>query len=121
MSPTTKGPGFVDGARVVMHALFEGSRALDIRNFEESSSAEVARDLSPQVIALVERAIGVASNILARYENESGAVPSGEHDSNFDLAVDTLLAATGETKVAVTRWPISPSWRWPSCGSAWAG
>lgn len=90
----------MDGTQAVMHALFEGSRGIDIRNFEESSGAEVARGLSPQVSALVERAIGVASNILSRYENESGASPSGEHDSNFDLAVDTLLAASGETKVA---------------------
>lgn len=102
MSPALKAVGFVDGARAVMHAVFEGSRGLDIRNFEEASSEEVVRVLSPQAVALLERAIGVASNILARYDSAGGAGDPGSapDGDNFDLAVDTLLARTGETKVA---------------------
>jgi hypothetical protein len=99
MSPALKVVGFVDTVRAVMHELFEGARRIDIRQFEEERSELVAQHLTPQVVSLLERALSVASNILARYEDVNAAT-AGSGELNFDLAVDNLLAQTGQTKVA---------------------
>lgn len=98
MSPALKVVGFVDAVRAVIHELFASAQKLDIRGFEESSSAQVARELSGEVASLVERAIGVASNILTRYE--AASTGAANEDVNFELAVDQLLAKSGQTKVA---------------------
>ncbi|MDP1829337.1 MAG: hypothetical protein Q8L48_39090 [Archangium sp.] len=99
MSPALKGVGFVDAVRTVMHELFEAARGIDIRQFEEERGELIAQHLSPQVVSLLERAISVASNILARYEDVNAAA-AGNGELNFDLAVDNLLAQTGHPKVA---------------------
>lgn len=82
-----------------MHELFSAAQGIDIRQYEEAQSEVVAREFSPRVVSLLERAISAAGSILSRYEDASGGGQASD-SSNFDLAVDTLLAQSGQSKVA---------------------
>lgn len=96
------GPEFSEGARGAMLGLFEAARAIDIRHFEEASSAEVAGNLSSRVSSVVERAIELAASILEAYDTpRTSSSPSQlTAELNFELAIDTVLSSDGEQKIA---------------------
>jgi hypothetical protein len=103
MSAAVKtGREFSDGARRAMLGLFEAARAIDIRHFEEASSAEVAGKLSAGAISLVQRAVELATAILDAYDTpRTSSSPSQlSAELNFELAIDSVLSGGGEQKIA---------------------
>lgn len=95
MSPAPRPVAFVDSTRATMVAIFGEAKRVDIRNHEEATAGELVSALTQPVMELVDRAIRLASELLAQYDRAPDAGPAPEGDGvefNFELAVDTVVA-----------------------------